>query len=678
MILSKFKYASNRRLFHENILEQVFALILWVCLWVLFQHLCNSLKWNDVQQVSSFLAGLIIITGLVIGLAPSWTYRLLTSVPFAISQLTFMAAATALGTLILQELKFSEYLDLYSSVWWGDWALFLVKYAFAYDLYRSLWFLSLMALLSASTLAVAWKRRPYNLARAGFLIVHLATTVILLGGLIGKFGFVRAFNELKQNQPVSVFWKVKGPDPNDWKNPFTLPFNVRLDQFEVIKNDPEYRLYVFTQPDGKGGFEENPKSYESKEGLKARLPLTWKRLEILKALPDGLNRSTWTNDTTSPENPVLQIMLGTGSPNPLLGYLVAQDPRTQRFNDPQGRFALVFNEVFEAKNLNSFQKREATSHLIEITFAGKKLNREFKKGDIWEFPVFKLKMIRLYKDFPFEKDPDGRPVKLETIPMEMRGNWAELELTKNDGQRGKILLSSRNPEFSNSLNAQNLPPGLDIRYQASGEELFSNFVLFSKNDMKIRSIENGRISKEMPLIIDRPFVFKNGYSATPLSLLSNARIEQKYIPNPQTRSISERNPAIQVTLSDPDTGKSETAWLDGREARPTTFFGNNLGLIYRLKDEEAKDFRSKITLLDFSGKTLAQREISVNGPLVYKGLWFYQSNYNPEDPSVSGVMVVYEPGLWITYLGFAMIAIGTIWMFYLKPFFQKQAGGIKK
>lgn len=89
--------------------------------------------------------------------------------------------------------------------------------------------------------------------KGGFLLVHLATSVILLGGLMGKFGFVRAFNELHQNQPVTVFWKVKGPDPNSWKNPFSLPFSVRLDQFEVIKHDPEYRLYAFTQPDGKGG-----------------------------------------------------------------------------------------------------------------------------------------------------------------------------------------------------------------------------------------------------------------------------------------------------------------------------------------------------------------------------------------------------------------------------------------
>lgn len=168
MILSKLKSLWNQRPFHENIFKQILALKIWVCFWIVFQHLSISLGWNDIQQISGFLAVLIIISGLLIGLAPSWAYRLFTSVPFAIAQLVFMAASVALGTLILQELKFSEYLDIYGSVWWGDLPLVLVRYAFAYDLYRSLWFLSLLALLSASTLSVAWKRRPYTLPRGAF------------------------------------------------------------------------------------------------------------------------------------------------------------------------------------------------------------------------------------------------------------------------------------------------------------------------------------------------------------------------------------------------------------------------------------------------------------------------------------------------------------------------------
>lgn len=90
-------------------------------------------------------------------------------------------------------------------------------------------------------------------------------------------------------------------------------------------------------------------------------------------------------------------------------------------------------------------------------------------------------MVRLFNDFPFKNDPNGRPVKVETVPPELRGNWAELELITNDGQQAKILLSARNPEFSKSLNAGNLPPGLSLQYQISGEESFR--ILLSSRKM---------------------------------------------------------------------------------------------------------------------------------------------------------------------------------------------------
>jgi hypothetical protein len=35
-------------------------------------------------------------------------------------------------------------------------------------------------------LTVTWKRRPYDLARAGFLLVHTAPSMILLGALWGR------------------------------------------------------------------------------------------------------------------------------------------------------------------------------------------------------------------------------------------------------------------------------------------------------------------------------------------------------------------------------------------------------------------------------------------------------------------------------------------------------------
>lgn len=48
-----------------------------------------------------------------------------------------------------------------------------------------------------------------------------------------------------------------------------LPFQLRLDAFRVEQGDPEYRLYAYVQPDGRGGFERGSKSYRPARGWRA-------------------------------------------------------------------------------------------------------------------------------------------------------------------------------------------------------------------------------------------------------------------------------------------------------------------------------------------------------------------------------------------------------------------------
>lgn len=672
-MLNPFRKIWLDRPFHENILQQVLALMVWCFVWILVQHSSSSLNWNTAQEAMLLLGVWAILIGILSWRAPAWTLRILTSIPFAISQLIFMAAAVALGTMILQELKMSEYLNLYEGRWWGVIALFLIKYAFGSDIYRSLWFLSLMSLLSASTLAVAWKRRPYNLPRLGFLLVHISTTIILLGGLVGKFGFVRAFNELREGEPVQAFYKVKGPDPNDWREEYQIPDALRLEKFRVLTHDPEYRLYAFTKPDGRNGFEDNPKSYTVKEGLKARLPLTWKKIEIIKFLSDAASRGEWINDPKAPLFPSIQIMLGLGQPTPLMGYLLADDPKSFRFNDPLGsRFSIVYLRKFTSKNIQSLRAKPPTKQLLKLEFSGTTREQAFLAGKNWDFPTFKIKMIKIHPDFPQGIGPQGR-IQLKDVPPALRGPYAEIAIEKPEGYQA-IYLSSKSPEFTDEVNKSLLPPGLTLRYVRQGEESINKFLVFSQEDKKARLLIDGQVVKTENVSNGKTIVISPGISATPLAIYDNGVYVPKFESQvPIAEKVSDRSPAIQVKLTDPDSGKIEgPVWLSGKEARPVTFFDGKIGLIYREKDKDPLDFRSIISVLDSSGKKIKEKEISVNGPMIHKGHWFYQSNYNPDDPKVSGIMVVYEPGLYITYFGFFTLILGTVWMFYLKPILQKR------
>jgi len=671
----------------RNFLLQALGLLAWCLAWMAVQTLLDRKGATPQHQVTVFMAaGLAFLGGLFLA-ARRRAFDLFTSVPFAISQVVLLAMSVLLGTLVLQELKWSEYKSLYGTQWWGGLPLFLVRHAHADDVYHSLWFYGLMLLISLSTLLVAWKRRPYPLPRLGFLLVHIAPTLILAGGLVGKYGFVRAFNEIHQGEPTDLFWRVKGPNPNDWKDAYGLPgFRLRLDKFQIQTYEPEYKLYAYTEPDGKGGFERNPKSYEVKEGMEERLPLTWLRMKMDKVIPDAVDAGGFQEEPKGDLNPALKLQLDLGNGQPVVGYLLAESPAAYRFDEPGGRFAMMVKERFDASLAAQLRPHGPSAQKLAMTFMGKTLEHDAKPGTTWSFPAFELKVVKLHPDFPFKQGPDG-PVVLDRIPPQLRGPWLEVQLHRlSDGVDAPLFLCARTPAFSDQANAPILPPGMGmtLHYLREGEESQRRFLVYSLDDTQARLVEDGRVVRAESWAPGKLFTVDKGLSVTVMESLPHAVWNPAFIANPDTQSKApdpdHASPALLVTVSDPDTGKAETQWLaaknpDGSAAQGTTFFDGRVGLSYHEKDAEPKDFRSVLVVEDKEGHELARKEVSVNDPLIFRGHWFYQSNYDPKDPTVSGIMVVVEPGLWLTYLGFACLIFGALWMFYLKPWLKKRAEG---
>jgi len=61
--------------------------------------------------------------------------------------------------------------------------------------------------------------------------------------------------------------------------------------------------------------------------------------------------------------------------------------------------------------------------------------------------------------------------------------------------------------------------------------------------------------------------------------------------------------------------------------------------------------------------------ISMNEPLKYKGLTFYQASFQegPDQQPIASILSVnYDPGRWLKYLGSLIICLGTVWLFYNK------------
>jgi len=66
----------------------------------------------------------------------------------------------------------------------------------------------------------------------------------------------------------------------------------------------------------------------------------------------------------------------------------------------------------------------------------------------------------------------------------------------------------------------------------------------------------------------------------------------------------------------------------------------------------------------------------VNDPFVFGGWTLYQVNYNPEQPTYSGLEAVRDPGVTWVFLGFTLICLGVAYMFYVEP--RLRGGGIER
>ncbi len=662
--------------FHLDFKLQLAALGIWIAAWIAAQGQLVHWGFSAKQQVAAFSALAAAIYGVAFIARRAGFFELLTSVPFAVSQMLFMAAAGGLGTLVPQD----EPTDFYGQHY-GPFARRFIFLLRSEDLFHSLWFYALLSLLALSMLAVAWKRRPYPAHRMGFLLVHVSTSIILLGCLWGAFGQVRAFNELRAGQPAEVFYQMKHRRP-DYGEPYKLPgFRIQLNRTTAERPAPEYKLYAFVQPDGQGGFEKNPKAYEAKQGMKAKLPLSRLHFSVEQIIPNALEAGEFIDNPDAPENPALRVMLGIGEPQPVVGDLFAHRESAARRDEPGGRFAVVYVDAWSDALLNQLRPRPPTAEKILLSSMGQVTEHDAKVGSAWAFQSSTLKVEKYYPDFAVEKDKEGNP-HAYTRSLRAVEPWLELSLRQPGAPPRRVMLSARNPGLSDQLNGPNLPIGLQLKYVREGEEGQSRFVVFTRQDHSVRLIENGKVARSEPFQFNKPFIIQKGLSATAVAAMDHADFIPAFVPHPDPKeAVKFDHPVMKVKLWDPDSGKSEEKWLDtsSPEGPPKleAFFDRSVGLSYKAKAGDSPDFHSELVVLDATGKVLAKKTVGTHEPLVFHGYEIFQSNNAPVDSAGGAIMVVREPGQWLVHLGFLCLIVGIAWMFYLKPVL-KGRGASKK
>lgn len=130
----------------------------------------------------------------------------------------------------------------------------------------------------------------------------------------------------------------------------------------------------------------------------------------------------------------------------------------------------------------------------------------------------------------------------------------------------------------------------------------------------------------------------------------------------KSKSEWPRNPTLLVKIR--HLNDVEERWVFANFPNFVSIKDENIKFIYNWSGR-IKDFQSKVKISQ-ADKAVLTKIIRVNCPLKYKGYTFYQSNYNPEELTWTGLQVVKDPGVGWVFFGFILLNGGLLLTYYVR------------
>ena len=141
-------------------------------------------------------------------------------------------------------------------------------------------------------------------------------------------------------------------------------------------------------------------------------------------------------------------------------------------------------------------------------------------------------------------------------------------------------------------------------------------------------------------------------------------LEKHRLPGGDSFQVSKMFPGPALSMEVRSEGIPKEAVLVAARPSPV-FLSSTRALVFERREREVKAYISHVSAGQGGGRV--ERTVAVNEPVTLNGWTLYQVNYNPEDPTYSGIDAVYDPGVRWVFLGFALICVGVFYMFYVEP-----------
>ncbi len=555
----------------------------------------------------------------------------------------------------------------------GNRAAYRALFRFACSLdfvraYRSDWFTSLCCLLFGVVLTQAIVRRNRGLLRVemlGFTCAHLGVMTVLAGGGYSRLTEVRGILPLKIGQSADQFFDYDGGRPRP------LPFAVRLEDFHA-----DYRPVLDVWLPGVDAEVRHP-AYPMRDGVRILLDRDPEgRAQRRLLVQEVVGRAQIVPRLVEAEpgeaaHPVLELEDPDGGSL----YRLAGASPADLFLSPDNAFKVRFLWEPDEAALAAALREARTDRTgdVVVTVAGEEAVRvPAVRGSAAVHGDVRVEVLDVTGNFKLTNDPTtGRTAR---VPMP-----ADLGAYAHEQPAVEVQVS------------RDGVPEPRTRFVFARFDLGSHQVSYAYEEVAVRLTWDEWLSptRSRYLLVGRedgsewidaasgssqPVAWETVVlpGLRPLRVLGQAAFRADITQHPDSEEFFHHDPAsVEIRYERRSPGSSE--WLPAGTVRLATEQGLDAarldeGLTIRLRRDTSGFPREWKSLLGIQeGGVSLSGIIRVNDYFKHRGWRFFQTDARPEDPTYSGVGVVYDPGIPPVVTGLYMIMGSVFWAFLVKP-----------
>ena len=581
---------------------------------------------GDNTALVSVVVGIFAFLALIATAFSRKLRRFFTSNRFAVPVLIAVTFLSILGTLILQAQPQKILEAAYGP------ALRVIQAFFLDDIFHSFGFSVLLGLGSGGLMLIMVRKRRLTARYLGCLGAHGGLLLILLGAAVGTAWGVKGRLNLHEGESSNRFFVTRS-DGKVVAQP--LGFELRLDDFELLSYEPEYRLMVF---EVEGDRERRLASVDPAAQDTSRLGAYG--IELLDYWPDHV-REAIIEPVEDADRP------GEGT----LAALGFEDADWVFDEGQKRRGKLVF--FWDRAHAEKFVESLASPASPHVIVAGDR-RIAVEAGGSYPIPGSdqSIEVVRLFCDFVLDsatRKPQNRSDQPNNPAVEIKVKDAA------GSQVARTFLFAKFPDFSHGAR-EAVKVKLRYVYQAGAEQPRAVAV---GESAELWLIEKGAVKSKAKIAAGE--TIQIGGACMTVSALYPA-VRRSY--RDFSRSQRADNPVVRVKAK-------EAGQVFLKPRQPLRLGGGRVLVLAHKEGETVRDYLSTLSVLE-SGWVVKTETIEVNYPLEHGGFVVYQADYRPEDPTFSGFQVVSDPGLWFVYLGLLLNALGIVCAVFGPPIMKRR------